>query len=225
MIPTPADTGLVLIFILACPVFFALVVLHLAFWIPVRFSARAVLDEKTAEFSTTVRWAIAGVRLTKQRGSSKTEILLLDHAFTLREPDRDDKPVPPQKTDSVPVKSVSDLMTSIQAAAGPAIRIGTALCRQTSFEEIRGEAALGLGDPAATGMLYGSFWASRFAFDAARIHVRMIPVFDRAVFRLDLTIRFRLNHPLTLLERVLRELLIMDRANSGLRGKRHEVPE
>ena len=48
-------------------------------------------------------------------------------------------------------------------------------------------------------MVYGGYWASRFAFTASRIYVNVVPDFNGEILELDLKIRIRIRHPLILL--------------------------
>ncbi len=62
-----------------------------------------------------------------------------------------------------------------------------------------GSIRIGMENPAATGMLYGGYWASRFVLNASRIFVDMEPVFGKRVLVLDITMRLRIRHPLVLI--------------------------
>ena len=64
-----------------------------------------------------------------------------------------------------------------------------------------GSIRIGMDNPAATGMLYGGYQASRFVLNASRIFVDMEPVFGNRVLALDITMRLRIRHPLVIIIR------------------------
>jgi hypothetical protein len=92
--------------------------------------------------------------------------------------------------------SVAGYVTLIPQLIEPVGKFGAVLYDQTTFDGISGWIRIGAGDAAATGMLYGGYWATRSVLRASKIYVEMIPEFNRKILELDLVIRLRINHPL-----------------------------
>lgn len=64
---------------------------------------------------------------------------------------------------------------------------------------LNGRIRIGTGDPVATGMLYGGYWATRFVLRASRIFIDIKPDFDRKILEMDMIIRIPVNHPFRIL--------------------------
>jgi hypothetical protein len=94
---------------------------------------------------------------------------------------------------------LGELVHAVQKLAGPVGSFGSAFWQQSRFVSATGTITLGLGDPALTGEVCGMYWASRFILLASRISVELVPVFDRAVLELDITVRVKVKHPLLVL--------------------------
>jgi len=185
-------------------ILFAIVLLYL---IPVRFFIRYRYDADRQDLETTAAWGIIGIRSTSREGRSQTVLLVFNHVFFSfdgRPEKRETAPPPARKP--ADIRAATDLIPVIRNLARPAIRIGSILYRMGRFERCEGRIRIGLGDPAATGMLYGSYWATRFAFTASRIYIDMEPVFDREVLAIDISVRYRIGQPLRILFPAAREL-------------------
>jgi hypothetical protein len=147
----------------------------------------------------TVSWNILGVRISTFAGQQNVAVLAVDHVLFSRV-------LPPSKTARAPqdygaeeIQSAGDLVQLVHRLIMPVTKIGTALYRQSSFEDVRGSVRIGLGDPVATGMLYGGYRATQFVLVASRIYLDVVPVFDRQILEVELDVRFRINHPLRIL--------------------------
>ena len=186
----------------------ALALVVLLYLIPVRFSVRYVSGQGSPAFEPEIRWAVFCVRPVPDDGLSSIGFFVLGRRlFSVDEegPSSPDADVPVHRP--ADIAAARDLVTVVKSLARPAFSIGGTVYRLGRFERCEGTVRIGLGDPAATGMLCGSYWATRFVLNAARIYISMEPVFDREVLVIDLTARFRIDHPLQILLRVARELI------------------
>ncbi|WAC04480.1 MAG: DUF2953 domain-containing protein [Methanoregula sp.] len=194
--------------LLAGLILFSILVLWL---VPVRVFIRYRYDRGRQDLEATARWGIIAIRSTKRAGRSQTVLLIFSHVlFSFdRRPEKKEI-TPPPSYRPADIRAATDLVPVIRNLAMPAIRIGSVLCRMSRFERCNGRVRIGLGDPAATGMLYGSYWATRFAFTASHICIDMEPVFDHEVLAIDLSVRYRIGQPLRILLSAARELLRPD---------------
>lgn len=194
---------LILVFVLACLLTLFLFILLLAWALPLRFLVSFARGEQREETSMTVFWSILSFCMTTAHGRQEYGILLLGHmVFRHCSPaaaparagscNLDEKTVAPE-----------DLVSLVQSLIEPVTRVISLVFRQSSFEEVRGKVRIGLGDPVATGMLYGGFCATRYILDALRIFIDLQPVFDRNVIEVDLDMRFRVRHPLRIMTAVM----------------------
>jgi len=200
------DIFLVLLFVVAVPLTVFLFFLLLAYALPLRFLVSFAREEHREETTMAVYWTILSFQVTTSGSRQEYSILLFDHpvfrhrlissapARTGTDPcNHDEKPV-----------TLPDLVSLIQSLIEPATRIVSVLYRQSSFDEVRGRVRIGLGDPVATGMLYGGFCATRYILDSSKIFIDLQPVFDRTVLDVDLDLWFRIRHPLRIITAVIR---------------------
>jgi len=194
------DLLLIFLFITACLVLILLFASLLFYQVPLRLTVFFVYQKPRQVTVITVFWSVLGMRITTAGDHHhETEILLgkrvvfsRTNPYMHKEPER-------VGTGLLDIRSTQDLGILIRHVVSPVMDVGSALYRETAFEEVRGKVRIGLRDPAATGMLYGGYWATRFILLATRIHVDMEPVFDRECLELELAVRFRVDHPLRLL--------------------------
>jgi hypothetical protein len=73
------------------------------------------------------------------------------------------------------------------------------LIRHTRLDYVRGNARIGLGDPAATGMLFGLYNALRALLPPDRIDFNLTPEFGGEVCEIDLKARFRIAAPVRIM--------------------------
>jgi hypothetical protein len=221
------DLPVLLLYLLVCPAGLILFAIVLLYSIPVRFFIRFCSDAVRQELEIVVRWGIISIRSTTQAGRSHTALLIFRHPLFSSEGGTDKVT---ERAPSSPahrpagISTAQDLIPVIRSLACPTIRIGRVLFRMSRFERCEGTVRIGLGDPAATGMLYGSYWATRFAFLASRIYVDMEPVFDQETFQIVLSVRARIDHPLRILVQALREL-VRPEVRAGIAALRHGTGE
>jgi hypothetical protein len=73
------------------------------------------------------------------------------------------------------------------------------LIRHTRLDYIQGNARIGLGDPAATGMVFGLYHVCRALLPRDRIDFNLIPEFGNEVCEIDLKARFRIAAPVRIM--------------------------
>ena len=166
--------------------------------IPIRCKISHMQDEERSENVILVSWGFVGILISLPGGISTTRILIGGHGIysvtgTSEKAREREAPV------SGAGISRGDIIHYLLPLVVPFGRFAIAVFRQIKIEEICGNIRIGLGDPVATGMLYGGYWASRFAMNASRIFVEMEPVFEGRVVACDLTVQLKLRHPLVIL--------------------------
>jgi len=188
---------LIPVFILACLLLILMIFTVPLYILPVRFAISVLRHDGSQENSLSVSWGTFCVRIL-DRGDERKMLFYIGgyvlHSRVGREVHRkhDDakSPVPAD------LHSVAGYVTLIPQLIEPVGKFGAVLFDQTTFDGIRGWIRIGAGDAAATGMLYGGYWATRSVLRASKIYVEMIPEFNRKILELDLVIRLRINHPL-----------------------------
>lgn len=193
------DEVLIFVFIPVCLLCFLLFITLFLYVVPLRFFVSFVSQEQRKEKMLTVSWSVMGIRITSAAGQQNYAILVADHELISRTLFSTKTTPTPAVSGPEAVHSPEDLVPLIQHLVVPVMKIGTVLYRQRSFEDIRGTVRIGLGDPVATGLLYGGYWATRFVFTASRIHIDLKPDFDREILEMELSVRFRINHPLRMI--------------------------
>ena len=175
--------------------------------IPVRFIISLVQQAGLGERSITAYWGLMGIRIADAAGDHMIEVMVLDRVLYSHAGRADhragEKAEPRQSADPFPSEGI---FHHIRRLTRPIWRFGEVLYRQSSFEDARGRLHIGLGDPVATGMLYGGYWSSRFVLQASRIFITVEPVFDQKILEMDLVIRLKIDHPLLVMVAVLQLL-------------------
>jgi len=191
--------------ILAGLILFSILVLWL---VPVRFSVRLASDPGRCELDISVDFGPVRIVSITREGRTSTEALILGHVLSTfaREPGTAERAAA-QKEPPDHLRTASDLIKVIKTLTTPTFRMLGVVYRVGNFERCDGRVRIGLGDPATTGMFYGSYWATRFIFTASRIFILMEPVFDKRLLEMDLVARYRIDHPLRILLQAVRELL------------------
>ncbi len=202
------DESLIPLFIGALALLIAILPAFLLYVIPVRIVIAYTRDDRTDESTVTLSWACAGIRIARAGSSQELSVLMADHTVwsgkggeRVRHDNADTRP-------AGPAVSVVDILRSTLGVIGPAGRLVLVIWRLSWIDEIRGNARIGLDNPASTGMLYGGYWASRFAMNAARIYIDLVPEFNRPVIEVDIAMSMRVKHPLLIITQgieILRE--------------------
>lgn len=198
------DVLLILLFISACLALIPLVVLFLLYIVPVHFTVHFVYQKPRQETTISACWCNMSVRVTTNGDHRKTEVLLGKRVVFVRTRSCEQPEPERTGTDLTAIRAPQDPGLLIQYIVTSITDLVPVLYSESSFEGVRGKVRIGLSDPAATGMLYGGYWATRFVLLASRIQIEMEPVFDREILELDLTGRFRIAHPLRLVIRGIR---------------------
>ena len=199
------DTVYLLVFIPACVLCALLGVTLLLYAVPMRFFVQYTGMEDRKETMVSVSWSRVSICLKTAADRRELAILVAGHVLisqNLRLLSPSSLPKSQQKSpgqENEEVRTAEDLIPLIGHLIEPVKRIGLVLYHESSFENVRGTVRIGLGDPAATGMLYGGFWATRFVFAASRISIDLTPDFNRKVLEMELSVRFRIKCPLRIL--------------------------
>ena len=91
------------------------------------------------------------------------------------------------------------IISSLLGLQGPVFGAFLDLVRHTRLDYIRGAARIGLGDPSATGMVYGLYRAMIPLLPRDRIRFTMVPEFNGEVCEIDISARFRITCPFLVL--------------------------
>jgi len=199
------DTVLIIVFIPATVLCVLLGIGLLLYVVPLQFLVSFIRKGDRQETTVTVSWNCVSIRIKPSAGKNEIEVLVAGHRVTrvnLSPPGPPPVPESPTKTarsGREEIRTAEDLIFLIRHVIEPVKKIGVVVYQQSSFENIRGTVRIGLGDPVATGMLYGGYWATRFMFSASRISIDLTPDFERQVLEMELSVRFGINHPLRIL--------------------------
>jgi hypothetical protein len=211
------DELLIPVFVLSALCVPLLALALLLYAVPVRASARLILEEDRKEQVLFIAWGIFGIRTTHRDAGMVTEMLILNrtvfsHAMESqgKEKKEGDQPAGEEpatageagRTGMAP--DTGEIVRRVQALVGPAGTFGSAFWKECRFEEARGRMRLGLGDPVLTGECCGLYWASRFVLEAYRIYLDFEPDFDCQVLELDIIVKAKVRHPLLILVAGLR---------------------
>jgi hypothetical protein len=192
------DLLLIPLFLCVLLIFIAILPSLLLYAVPIRCAIAYVHSEERSRNVITVSWAGMAIRISHDGGISTTKVLIGDHGIYSRS-DTDEKSREPEESFTGPDISRGDIARHILPAIRPLGGFAVAVFREVRIGEVRGKVRIGLGDPVSTGMLYGGYWASRFAMNATRIFIEMEPVFDGRVVECDLALHLKLRHPLVIL--------------------------
>lgn len=94
---------------------------------------------------------------------------------------------------------IPGIVSTLSALQGPVLDAVLDLIAHTRFDYARGTARIGLGDPSATGMVYGLYRAVKPLLPENRISLTIIPEFNREVCEIDITTRFHIAYPVRIL--------------------------
>ena len=178
----------------------------LLYSVPVRAAATLIHTAEHQEQAVLISWGIVAFRITGNGAGQAAEVLIFDHAVLshtgplgTRDEKHDEELAPEQLLGADGTLDAGELIHIVQRMVGPVSTFLSEFWNRSRFESARGTITLGLGNPSLTGEVYGYYWASRFVLLASRIDIEMIPVFDRVVLELDVTVREKIEHPLLLL--------------------------
>lgn len=225
------DALLLTAFVLACPALAALAGALLLYAVPLRSSARLLMQEDTLRESVTVTWGFAGIRLQHDRRGAEVAILAGRHALYTFVPMPESDTSPPPARDTEPNEDTERPAHAKTGKAGqraaslirPSAALLSVIWRESRFDGMRGRITLGTSDPALTGEIFGYYWASRFLLEAMRVSIELEPVFDREDFSCDLEAAISVRHPLLVLlaaarlalHRATREIFMVSRQESS----------
>jgi len=194
------ETFLIPVFILACPLLILLLIALLLYLIPVRFAISFLRLEGQQEHSISVSWGTICFRTIDTGTGRRTEGFIGGHVmYTRAEMEERQKGEDAKSPVPADLRSVEGYLTLIPRLMEPVGRFGAVLYHQSTFERLNGRIRIGTGDPVATGMLYGGYWATRCVLMASRIFIDLVPEFDRKILEMDMVVRLRVNHPLRIL--------------------------
>ncbi|MEN6397109.1 MAG: DUF2953 domain-containing protein [Methanoregula sp.] len=199
------DTVYLLAFIPVCVLCALLGIALLLYAVPLRFFVQYTGTEDRKETMAAVSWNRLSICLKTAADRRELVILAAGHVLISQNLHLPPPSPPPKNQQKSPrpeneeIRTAEDLIPLIWHLIEPVKKIGLVLYRESAFENVRGTVRIGLGDPAATGMLYGGFWATRFVFSASHIYLDLTPDFNRKILEMELSVRFRINRPLRIL--------------------------
>ena len=172
--------------------------------VPVRCTIAYAREPGHERSAVTLSWGPVAVSISRSDGDGTTRVLIRGRRIWCStgpgvSPRATGRPVPPEP--AVSVAEITGMVIPILGGAGAFFR---EFYRQCHLEGMTGTVRIGLGNPAATGMVFGAFWASRFALRASRIYLEVEPVFDRNTLSADVALRLRIRHPLVLIVSAVR---------------------
>lgn len=204
------DALLLLAFLPVCLIVLILIPPALLYIIPVQSELKFIVKEKTLFEDLTITWGIVGIGIRSDPEGRRVTVLAGRHILTTFITGGEDKPVSRGEEKEIATRvlpSQEKIISLAQKMIQPLRPLGSLFWKESWFVGADGKITLGLGDPALTGMCYGSYWASRFVLESFRIHIEMEPVFDREVFTCDIAIRMILRHPLLFIIAAVRVLV------------------
>jgi hypothetical protein len=194
------DPFLIPVFIVAWLLVIFLFPALLLYLVPVRFALLLLQKEGQRVRSVSVSWGMVRYRIINGDGGQRNEVLIGGYVIYTRagagERQKEEEVKLPAPAE---LRSVEGYLNLIPRLIAPVGRFGSVLYRESTFEDCTGSIRIGMKDPVATGILYGGYWAARFALMASRIFIDMTPEFNREIFEMDMVIRLRVNHPLRIL--------------------------
>ena len=177
--------------------------------VPVRCAigfAQGPTDEKS---DVTVSWGPVTVSVSNRSGSGTSEVFLCSRRIWgipgTGTPPRTTGTRPVPGGPGITVSGIPGMVVRVLAEGGGLLR---EFCLQCRLEGMSGKVRIGFDNPAATGMVFGAFRASRFALRASGIFLEVEPVFDRPILVADVVLRFSIRHPLMLIIRIIRFIRI-----------------
>jgi hypothetical protein len=220
------DTFLIPLFVTAvlCGVF---IVSALIFYsVPVRFGIIYFLKEGWEESTITASWGPVAGSMSHGAQRRVTHLLFIGRKIWSRsEPDENPRTDAAEPSTRGLGLSPAEILGVVLPIIGDAGTVFGELYRQSRFDGMTGTIRIGMENPAATGMLYGGYWASRFTLNASRIFIEIEPIFGKRVLVLDITMRLRIRHPLVLILQgialirnpaVRRSLVLLGRGTAGI---------
>ena len=195
------ETLLIPIFMLLC-LAGAIILFSLTLYaIPVRFAVAFRHGTGLDENGILASWGPVGVGTASAGGILKTSVLLAGRNVYSREDHDQEGKVVTRPASPGPHQTADQIIRQFLPVMQPAGKLVIAIWQQSRLDGITGKIRIGLADPASTGMLYGGYWASKFAMNACRIYVELEPVFLQEVLDVDIMLRVRIRHPLVIVLR------------------------
>jgi hypothetical protein len=194
------DTFLIPLFVTAvlCGVFITSALILYA--VPVRFAISYFLNEGGEESTITASWGPASCSVSHGARQRVTRVLFSGRMIWSRsEPDENPRTDAAEPSTRGQGLSSTEILGVVLSIIGDAGTFFGEVYRQSRLDGMTGTIRIGMENPAASGMLYGGYWASRFALNASRIFIEMEPIFGKRVLELDITMRLRIRHPLILI--------------------------
>jgi hypothetical protein len=220
------DALLLLACLLVCLLVLVTSPLVILYVIPVRSVVRFTVREHVLRKTATITWGFAGLEIADDPEGTRVSVLVGRQVLKVFVTGRKSRTAARAQETTDPARTP----LFREKIARPAFRLlkpleslGSLFWKECRFTGVKGTVRLGLGDPALTGMCYGSYWASRFVLESLRIQIEMEPVFDREIFACDIAIHMALFHPLLFIIATTR-LLLNPAAGELLFQFRQEAP-
>jgi len=194
------DTILLILFVTAGICGVLVISALIIYAVPVQFAIIYIREKGQEESTITVSWGLASCSIFRGARQSVTRVLFNGRMIWFRL--KSDELTPTDAAEPAfhgPGLSTAEILEIVLPIIGDAGAFFGELYRQSHLVRMTGTIRIGMENPAATGMLYGGYWASRFALNASRIFIEMEPVFGERVLVLDITMRLRIRNTLALI--------------------------
>ncbi|MCX6700895.1 MAG: DUF2953 domain-containing protein [Methanomicrobiales archaeon] len=163
--------------------------------IPFRISLSLQIHATEAKGTFTCSWFIFGLEVLVF-GKDPQLSVTVGGARLVNRPLSSFNAPEKEHTDGPGPGGVTGIISSLLRLRGPVLDAFCDLVRHTRLDYLRGTARIGLGDPGATGVMYGLYRAFIPLLPESRVNLTMVPEFNGEVCELDLTARFRITYPL-----------------------------
>jgi hypothetical protein len=182
-------TGIVAVAVLAA-VFFLI--------IPLRISLSLRSNGVAMQGILSASWFISGLDITVSDNDTRVSLTIGGIGFMTRTVSAHSNRqfMPPGVPGAGRIAGVISRLPSLSGLVFNAI---LDLIRHTRLDYIRGNARIGLGDPAATGMVFGLYHAFRALVPSDRIDFNLTPEFGDEVCEIDLKTRFHIAVPVRII--------------------------
>jgi len=161
--------------------------------IPFRFSLSFQTRESETKGVLVGSWFIFGLEMLVSGKDQQVSVVVGGAKLVTR----------PLSSFAAPEKGDAEggpgIISSLLRLQRPVLGAFLDLVRHTRLDYIRGAARIGLGDPSATGMVYGLYRAMIPLLPGDRINFTMVPEFNGEVCEIDISARFHITYPFLVL--------------------------
>jgi len=167
--------------------------------IPVRISLAFWSGESEKMGVLVASWFIFGIEVLVTGKDPQLSVMAAGMKLVTRPVSSFMTPGPDDEDDGQGPGQAPGIISSLLRLQGPVLATVIDMVRHTRLDYIRGNARIGLDDPAATGMMYGIYRALIVLFPGKRVNFVLLPEFSREICEIDITTCFRISYPVLVL--------------------------